>query len=64
MGYKAPAVHRTGAYSTDCKCKHNHFAQFREARMHCDACFSSLHVIYHERAGGDRVVYDKVPDAR
>jgi len=60
MGYKSKAVHLVGTYSTDCKCKQNRFAQFREARIHCDGCTAgALHVIYHERAGGERIVYDR-----
>ena len=32
MGYKVPAVHRAYTYSTDCDCKHNHFAQSSQCK--------------------------------
>lgn len=47
MGYKAPAIHRVGTYSTDCNCKVKYFAKFREARRHCDECNDALNVFYN-----------------
>ena len=56
MGYKAPAVHRQGTYTTDCDCKHNQFRNFREAKQHAADCVATRKILYgYER----RVVWER-----
>lgn len=58
MGYRAPAIHRVGTYSTDCKCKTHYFAKFREAKAHCDGC-PDASLVYYNGGQSPTVAYSK-----
>jgi hypothetical protein len=47
MGYKAPAIHRPGTYTTDCKCKDNGFADYRDAVRHVETCTEAMRIYYN-----------------